>query len=103
MPGGAVAALKTPQTFDGISRAIFDDPRGHAVQFYAEDESLLHALSHFIGGALVDGHTAIVVATSEHRERLAQVLQEHGLDPMVVVEQGRYLVLDAAECLYPPT
>lgn len=93
-------AVRSTSSSEGPqSHVIFEDSRGHAVQFYAEDESLVRATSSYIGSALVGGHTAVVVATRTHREQLARVLKQRGLDTMAVVEQGRYLVLDAAECL----
>jgi signal transduction histidine kinase len=73
--------------------------RAHAVQFYSEDKSLLDELSRMIGTALGAGDGAIVIATKAHRDGLAQRLQALGLDTARAIEQGRYVVLDAAETL----
>ena len=73
--------------------------RGHAVQFYCEDSSLLDELSRFIGAELVAGDAAVVIATKAHREGLAQRLQSRGFDIARAIEEGRYIALDAAETL----
>src|SRR5271169_2206727 len=52
----------------------------HVVQFYGEDGFLLDELSRFIGPALGAGEAAVVIATEEHREGLAQRLKAWGLD-----------------------
>jgi signal transduction histidine kinase len=80
-------------------RAHPPSPRAHVVQFYSEDAFLLDELSKFIGTALVSGDSAIVIASSQHRDGLAQRLAGRGLDLSRVMQSGRYLPLDAAETL----
>ena len=75
------------------------DQHSHVVQFYGEDESLLDALTRFIGSALGAGDPAIVVATSAHREGLACKLKARGLDIARAANEGRYISLDAEETL----
>lgn len=60
---------------------------------------MLDAVTRFIGTALKAGNSAIVVATESHRNRLLPQLQTYGLDMDAVIEQGRYVALDAAETL----
>jgi PAS domain S-box-containing protein len=72
---------------------------GHTVQFYTEDESLIDGLSRLVGTALSTGGSAIVVATQNHREALAQKLQARGLNTLMAAKKGRYHELDAAETL----
>lgn len=72
---------------------------GHAVQFYGEDSFLLDELSRFIGTALGAGESAIVIATKDHRDGLAQRLKAWGLDIAMAMAQGRYISLDAADTL----
>ena len=72
---------------------------GHVVQFYADDEAFLDSLSSFIGGALEAGQPAVVLATQAHRDGLAQRLATRGLNTASVIQQGRYVPLDAAEIL----
>src|ERR1700674_2716737 len=70
---------------------------GHVVQFYTDDGALLDSLSSFIGGALGAGQAAVVLATQAHRDGLAQRLETPGLKIAYVLQQGRYISLDAAE------
>jgi len=71
----------------------------HTVQFYADGQFLLDELTRFIGNALLAGDAAVIIATKEHREGLAQQLHSRGLDVARAIEQGRYIALDAAETL----
>src|SRR5277367_1197485 len=71
----------------------------HAVQFYGEDSILLDGLSQFIGDALEADGSAVVVATPAHREGLTQRLEDRGVDTAAAIEQGRYILMDAAETL----
>jgi signal transduction histidine kinase len=73
--------------------------RRHTVQFYAQDASLLDELTRLIGAALGAGDAAVVIATKAHRDGLNQRLQALSFDIPRAVEQGRYVVLDAAETL----
>jgi PAS domain S-box-containing protein len=72
---------------------------GHTVQFYAEDQSLVAALTRFVSTSLSTGGSAIVIATKPHREALTLELQASGLDTMAAIWQGRFVLLDAAETL----
>src|SRR6202050_4155485 len=72
---------------------------GHMVQFYGEDAGLIDGLSAYIGEALEEGNSALVGATAEHREAMAERLQERGLDIPFAMAEGRYVILDAAETL----
>jgi signal transduction histidine kinase len=69
------------------------------VQFYSHDEFLVNELARLVGNSLASGHSSIVIATKEHRERLNTRLKQQGLDLDLAVEQERYFPLDAAETL----
>jgi signal transduction histidine kinase len=71
----------------------------HSVQFYEDDSFLLASLSKLIGTTLVAGDVAIVIATPEHREGLANRLNALGLDLEVSAKLGTYCAFDAAETL----
>jgi len=73
--------------------------RRHEAEFYSDDRRLLDDLTQFIGAALRAGNAAIVVATESHRDGLLPRLQAYGLDIGTVIEQGRYIALDAADAL----
>ena len=69
----------------------------HEVRFYSDDEYFLDSFTQFISAALKAGNAVIVVATESHRDSLLPRLQAYGLDIGAVIEQGRYISLDAAE------
>jgi PAS domain S-box-containing protein len=71
----------------------------HVVQFYVDDGPFLDSLSRSIGTALGAGDSAVVIATTDHRDGLARRLKARGLDIARVIETGRYIPLDAAETL----
>jgi PAS domain S-box-containing protein len=71
----------------------------HVAYFYQESDSLLEALSSFIGDALGVGNAAVVIATKIHLEGLQHRLTVRGLDIPKATNEGRYLELDAAELL----
>ena len=73
--------------------------RHHEVGFYSDDRFFLDDLTLFVGSALKAGSAAIVVATEPHRESLLLELRAMGLDMAAVIEEGRYIPLDAAKTL----
>ena len=76
-----------------------DITRSHKVEFYSDDAAFIVGVTRFIEAALQAGNAIIVVATESHRESLLQRLQEHGVDVVAAIEQGRYVSLDGAETL----
>ena len=84
-----------PQTADELDLLH----QKHSVQFYRDDKFLLETLSRFIGSALGAGDAGVVIATPKHREELHARLKARGLDVDAIVQQGRYVALDAAETL----
>jgi DNA-binding NarL/FixJ family response regulator len=87
--GGVV--LPFPPQNVGIAR--------HEAGFYSDDRLVLDDLAQFIGAALKAGNAAIVVAIKSRRDSLLPRLQAYGLDISAVIEQGRYVALDAADTL----
>ena len=71
----------------------------HGVQFYSQDKFLLEELSGYVGNALRAGDAAVVVATDAHRNGLLQWLKAQGLDIAPLIEQGRFVAIDAAQLL----
>ena len=69
----------------------------HEVRFYSDDEYFLDSFTQFIGAALKAGSAVIVVASESHRDSLLPRLQTYGLNIGALIEQGRYISLDAAE------
>jgi len=72
---------------------------GHGVQFYSKDSSLATLLTGYVGGALVSGHAAVVIATPAHLDGLASCLKSRGFDPEIATREGRYIPLNAQEVL----
>jgi PAS domain S-box-containing protein len=71
----------------------------HTVHFYAEDQSLISALSRLVSAALGSGDSAIVIATKPHSDALLQALQARGLDITTAMHQDRFILLDASDTL----
>ena len=71
----------------------------HFVQFYENDEYLIESVSGFVGTALREGESSVVVATPEHRSALERKLIACGIDVAEAKTAGRYIVLDAQETL----
>lgn len=71
----------------------------HTVQFYTSDEFLVNDLERFIGSALIDGCSAVVIATQGHQETLLQKLERCGLDMVSLRGEGRLQTFDAADFL----
>jgi hypothetical protein len=73
--------------------------RSHEVEFYPDDAAFVVGFTRFIEAALEAGSAVIAVATESHRKSLLQRLQEHSVDTIAAIEQGRYVSLDVAETL----
>jgi PAS domain S-box-containing protein len=71
----------------------------HLVLFYESDAFLADSLTRFIGDGLEAGDAAVVIATRSLHEQLAERLQARGLELTAAREEGRYIVLEAAETL----
>src|SRR3954452_16783158 len=71
----------------------------HFVQFYENDEYLVESVSAYVGTALRSGDSSIVIATPAHRAEVEQKLVACGIRVGEAEKEGRYIVLDAAECL----
>jgi|tagenome__1003787_1003787.scaffolds.fasta_scaffold20960734_5 DNA-binding NarL/FixJ family response regulator len=76
-----------------------ESARRHEVGFYADDGDLLDDIVQFIGPALKNGNAAIVIATAFHRDGVLAKLQLDDLNIAAAIEQGRFVVLDAADTL----
>ena len=77
-----------------------ETPNHHEVGFYSDQRAFLENVTQFIATALDIGNAVIVVATESHRDSLLSKLEARGSDIGTVVNQGRYVALDAAEVLY---
>src|SRR5690242_3923376 len=73
--------------------------RVHDVHCYRDDISLINELDRLIGGALLQGRSAVVIATEKHRKMLASALKARDINLSEHEAQGRYVCLDAEEAL----
>jgi len=56
-------------------------------------------VAEFAGAALGAGRPCLIIATPEHRFAIVRQLGEYGIDVARAVDEGRFVVLDAAETL----
>lgn len=98
LAGSVIERTATPGL--AVDRYAVDrNAHPHSVQFYESDAALLDELERYVGDALAEGDSAVVVATPEHRSALAERLRSRVLDVAGAARQGRYLALDASETL----
>jgi len=71
----------------------------HEVAFYSDEISYLDDGAECVGAALKAGNAAVVIATQAHRDGLRTRLQADGLNMDAIIEQGRYIAMDAATAL----
>src|SRR5215831_13121220 len=76
-----------------------NDQGTHAVQFYEASAALIEKLGEFVGASLGTGGSCVVIVSKEHRIMLAERLHSWGVDLNRALRAGRYIVLDAEECL----
>jgi hypothetical protein len=74
-------------------------PCDHVVQIYENDEVFLDALSGFIGAGINAGDCVIVIATTTHLNALEKRLVLYGVRIDTLIEDDRYIPLDAEETL----
>ena len=87
------------KVFAPLQRQNTEIARRHEAGFYSDDASLLDGFTQFVGTALKAGNAVVVVATESHRDNLLPRLQGHGVDISAVIEEGRYVSLDAGDTL----
>lgn len=71
----------------------------HAVQFYADDNSLFNTVATFLGEGLAAGQPAVVIATPEHRSAIIKYLCDRLIDCDRAIKTGALVILDAQETL----
>jgi signal transduction histidine kinase len=71
----------------------------HVVQFYEDGAFLTDTVAGYLAAGLSDGAGALVVATAEHREAIAERLRARDVDLKAAEEGGRYSTLDAGDAL----
>lgn len=71
----------------------------HVVHFYETERRLVQMVTGYLEASLRDGDSLLVVATPAHRSAFEDGLAAAGVDPQIVVETGRLVLLDAVETL----
>ena len=71
----------------------------HDVAFYENDFQLYQAVSRFFAPGIKERKPLIVIATPEHREAIAALLQTEGMNVAAAIKNGGLTLLDAGETL----
>lgn len=74
-------------------------PCDHVLQIYENDGIFLDALAGFVGGGINSGECVIVIATEAHLLALHNRLVSYGIRPDTLINDDRYIPLDAEETL----
>lgn len=74
-------------------------PCDHVVQIYENDGIFLDALTGFVGGGINAGDCVIVIATRSHLDALNARLLSYGIGIHTLIDDDRYIPLDADEIL----
>jgi len=71
----------------------------HEVEFYADDAGFVDRFARLTRAVLEVGNAVVLVATEPHRTAIVEKLRRDGVDVDAVLQQGRYILLDAGETL----
>jgi CheY-like chemotaxis protein len=101
---GAQASIQRPfeEGIESAARPLPSDNKFgqcHEVEFYRNDASFLDRCARFMGTALANGDSVILVATLSHSNTLRERLEAEGYNVAEATELGRYLVLEPAYLL----
>jgi hypothetical protein len=67
----------------------------HFVQFFDADDQLVDAVGRFVHTGIEAGEVCVVIATAEHRRRIAAELAVRGIDVAALEADYRYIAVDA--------
>jgi hypothetical protein len=71
----------------------------HSLQFWSDTSLFLSGWADLIGRVVEAGNAAVCIATKIHAKALTRHFKQRGQDLTIAIEQGRYVLLDAAECI----
>lgn len=71
----------------------------HFVRFYEHDDFFTTSVGGYLEESLADERNVLVIAGPKHRTALETHLAGMGVDLHALTSEGRYVALDAAECL----
>ena len=67
----------------------------HFVQFFDTDSQLVDAVSRFVHVGIESAEVCVVIATADHRERIATSLNARGVNIAVLESAYQYIAVDA--------
>ena len=76
-----------------------DQPHDHTVQFYQEEEELVHSVAGYLAAAIRADEVAVVVATEAHRFEFEASMAASGIDVKDARARGALIAFDAQELL----
>jgi len=88
--------MSSPQMLDPAPEGL---KHPHVVQFYANDAQLVDQVSCVLSKALEEGQSVIVIATADHRDKIAKAIREQVRMLDAAIAEGRYTTLDAVSML----
>lgn len=74
-------------------------PCNHVIQIYESDAIFLDVLAGFVGGGINAGDACIIIASRAHLSALDERLTSCGVQLKVLIDDHRYIPLDAEEML----
>ena len=74
-------------------------PSVHSVQFYDSDEALITRLCSLVCSGLLNGDSALIVATKQHRDQLVEALKRLEVDERRYKNENRLTLCDAEKTL----
>lgn len=74
-------------------------PCDHSIQIYENDTVFLNTLEGFAGCGFLSGDSVVIIATTEHLEKLNDRLRTQGFDLEALIENEQYFPLEARDTL----
>jgi len=84
-----------------VSAELLDpvEPGSHAVQYYGHRDALVSSVTRYVGGGLVTGELAVVLAHPDHAAAFDAALDRSGVDVDAALGSGSYHAVDASAFL----
>jgi len=96
---GFVSAMLARSDSPALTEDAAATTHCHEVAFYADDAAVVDGYARYIESGLIRGDALISVTAKSHWASLFSRLNRDGVDVNFVIEQGRYIPLEAADTL----
>jgi MEDS: MEthanogen/methylotroph, DcmR Sensory domain len=84
----------------GVSPLIVLTHSGHhAVRFYSEDDAFCACVADFLGEGIAAHRPVLVIATSEHRQKITSELARRGVNIGGLIYDGHVVLIDARQAV----